>query len=185
MRERKKKMRAPRKVFLVICEGETEREYVEGLKRFYRLPITIKTKVSGNNINPRLIRQYLQELGLSKDDGYAVFYIYDADVECIVQKLEAMDGTVILTNPCFELWYLLHVKTHNSSLSSDGIVKTLVSCHPVWKSYIKGGLNNEQMKFLIENQEDACNRAKTLTPGQNPSSNMYEFISSLENEKKG
>lgn len=56
MRERRfKKSRQPKKVFLVVCEGETEEEYVNMLKRHYRLPIAIKTKVSGNAVNLRLI----------------------------------------------------------------------------------------------------------------------------------
>lgn len=55
MRERRyKKARKPRKVFLVVCEGETEEDYVNILKRHYRLPITIKTKVSGNAVSIRL-----------------------------------------------------------------------------------------------------------------------------------
>ena len=63
MRERRfKKARQPKKVFLVVCEGETEEEYVNMLKRHYRLPISIKTKVSGNAVNPRLVNQYMRYL---------------------------------------------------------------------------------------------------------------------------
>ncbi len=60
MRKRKiSKKKEPRTVFLVICEGETEREYVEILKLWYRLPVVIKTRVSGNKINQRLVDQYI------------------------------------------------------------------------------------------------------------------------------
>lgn len=106
MRERiNKKKRHPHRTFLVICEGETEQAYIEALKRQYRLPIAIRTKVSGNNIKERLVRQYLNELGLVDCDEYRIFYIYDCDVECIVTKLNKLEGTLILTNPCIELWF--------------------------------------------------------------------------------
>ena len=76
MRKRKiSKKKEPRTVFLVICEGETEREYVEILKLWYRLPVVIKTRVSGNKINQRLVDQYIQELGLHKDDDYRHFFV--------------------------------------------------------------------------------------------------------------
>ena len=67
------KKRMPRRVFLVICEGDTEETYVEALKQHFRLPIAIKTKVSGNKINARLVAQYIKELGLAKDDDYPGF----------------------------------------------------------------------------------------------------------------
>ena len=65
MRERRsKKTRNPKRVFLVLCEGETEKEYVEILKRHFRLPVAIKTKVRGCKINERLINSYVKELGV-------------------------------------------------------------------------------------------------------------------------
>ena len=87
MRVRKyKKSRSPHRVFLVLCEGETEEEYINLLKRTYRLPITIKTKVIGNSINARLVAQYVNDLGVEPEDC-SVFYVYDADVKSVLRKL--------------------------------------------------------------------------------------------------
>ena len=109
------KKKTPHKVFLVICEGETEKTYIETLKRHYRLPIVIKTRVSGTKINQRLVSQYIAELGIDKGDQCHVFFVYDADVDEIVEKLKQLNGTLILSNPCIELWYLLHVKEYRKS----------------------------------------------------------------------
>lgn len=74
MRTRKfKKSRRPHKIFLIVCEGATEEAYVNILKRFYRLPILILTRVCGNALNARLINQYIKDLGLDKDDEYRIF----------------------------------------------------------------------------------------------------------------
>lgn len=172
-----------REIFLVICEGETEREYIEKLKLYYRLPVAIKTIVSGNKINQRLIAQYLTELGIGKEDTRRIFYIYDADVDDIVEKLSNLDGTLILSNPCIELWYLLHIKDCRNSKKSSEIVKELVAAHAKWANYRKGKLMPDQIKLLIEQRMSASIRAKKLPWHQNPSSNMYVFIDAMEDAK--
>lgn len=185
MRERRfKTKRLPRKVYLVICEGETEKIYVENLRRHYRLPVTIKTKVSGNSINRRLIDQYINELGIDNDDDYSIFYIYDADVQCVADKLMTLSGEVILTNPCLELWYVLHAVDHKKSNSSDNVLKILNSSHPAWRGYVKGRLTQDQAQLLINNHGLATDRAKKLQWPQNPSSNMWMFLEALEKSKK-
>lgn len=183
MRERRyKKTRKPHKVFLVVCEGESEEEYVNLLRRHYRLPITIKTKVSRNAVSSRLVSQYLKELGLTKNDDCRVFFIYDADVDCIVNKLLNLPGTAILSNPAVELWYLLHSKDHRRYIQSDSIVNELMSSHPVWNSYVKGRLTMDQERHLLANKEAASLKSKRMVWPANPSSNMHEFIKALEDE---
>lgn len=183
MRERRfKKARQPKKVFLVVCEGETEEEYVNMLKRHYRLPISIKTKVSGNAVNPRLVNQYMKELGLTKEDECQIFYIYDADVDCIVDKLLKMPGLTILSNPSIELWYLIHCRDNGRFIAPDSIVKELSSSHGVWNSYAKGRLSGEQQEFLLSNQGMACSRPERMEWPANPSSNMHVFIKALGDE---
>lgn len=186
MRKRQsKKMHPQRRIFLVVCEGETEKAYVELLKRHYRLPITIKTKVSGNAINQRLVNRYLSELDLKKGDDYEVFYMYDSDVQCVIDKILSLPGTAILTNPCIELWYILHHQNHTREVNSDAVVKALMTIHDSWRCYTKGRLNKEQQNILIQNRHFASDRAKSLNYPYNPSSNMYRFIEQLEKAEKG
>ena len=185
MRERRyKKTRKPHKVFLVVCEGETEEEYVNLLKRHYRLPITIKTKVSGNAVSLRLVNQYLKELGLTRNEDCQVFFIYDADVDCIVEKLMSLPGTTILSNPSIELWYMLHSKNHRRYVQPDSILKELMSSHQVWKAYMKGKLTMDQQLHLLANKDAASLKAEKMVWPTNPSSNIYEFIKVLEAEKR-
>lgn len=165
------------------AKRETERVYIEALKRFYRLPITIKTKISGNAICLRLVNQYLNELNLDKNDDYCVFYIYDCDVKIIVDKIRSLPGNAILTNPCFELWYILHSREHTRNSTSESLFKALTSCHSIWKSYSKGYLSPEQTKHLLSNVNEASARAKKLQWPDNPSSNMFDFIEALEQSK--
>lgn len=184
MRTRKfKKARSPRRVFLVICEGETEEAYVNALKHYFRLPIAIKTKVSGNAINQRLVDKYVQELGVSSKDDYEIFYIYDSDVGVIVDRLLNLpEGKAILSNPCIEVWYLLHVKNHTRARNSKEIVGDLIASDQIWKSYNKGFLRKEQLNYLMANHESAIARGKKLKFGENPSTNMHLFLETLKSE---
>lgn len=173
MRERRyKKPRTPRRIFLVICEGETEKTYVETLKQHFRLHISIKTRVSGNAINGRLITQYLTELGLDKNNLPDVFKIYDADDEIIVKKLLDLPGTTILTNPCIEFWYLIHAVEWTRHVPSGETLRLLKTSHAIWKNYNKGILHTAQQDFLLQNYHIASERARKLGRYANPSSNM-------------
>ena len=101
-------------MIFVVCEGDTEQAYVEMLKRYYRLPITVKTKVSGNRINSKLLNQYIAELGLDKEYECIVFLMYDGDVKAVVDRLNSLKGTLILSTPCIEYWFLIHSLNHKS-----------------------------------------------------------------------
>lgn len=185
MRSRiKSKSKRPRSIFLVICEGETEKEYVELLKRHYRLPIVIKTKVSGNQINSRLLNEYIRELGLSKGDDFKLFFIYDNDIVEVVDKLRRLDGVLILSNPCVELWFYLHHANHTKEVNSKEMVRILKNSNLVWSNYVKGDLTTSQSQHLLNNMQEASFRANSLNWPANPSSNFNDFIRLLDESKK-
>ena len=178
-----KKSRKTRKVILVICEGETEKNYVELLKHHYRLPITIKSKVVGNKITKRLIKQYIKELNVESEEEVIIFFMYDMDVEEIIEKLKELNGTAILSNPCIELWFLLHHIDQRREISSNELLKKLTCTTREWKSYIKGTFNSRQSEILLSHRNLASQRAKMMDWPKNPSTNMHLFLESLENEK--
>lgn len=184
-KRRQSKARNARKVILVICEGETEATYVELLRRHYRLPITIKSRIVGNRISRRLVAQLLEEERLSGNEDSIIVYIYDGDIKLVVDKLRQLKGEIILSHPCIELWYLLHKQNHSREISSKDVSKLLENTLPLWNGYTKGVLTEKQKDFLLANQEEASNRAKLLEIDTNPSTNMYRFLEILEKEKKG
>lgn len=174
-----------RDVFLVLCEGKTEERYIELLRTHYHLPIAIKTKITGTKINKRLVDKYVDEVAAGDASACHVFYVYDMDVADITEKLKSLPGMAVLSNPCIEIWFLLHVKNHNAHIESADLVKALCEAHPDWKKYSKGMLSNAQQTFLFNNLDRACERAKKLNKGQNPSTNFYEFINSLDAARQG
>lgn len=181
MRDRvNKKIKTPKRVILAICEGETEDCYVNMLRRHYRLPIIIKSKIAGNKVNSRLVKQYMREIGLPADHDVAVFYFYDMDVENLVQTLKTLPGKAILSNPCIELWFLLHGESQERWINSEDIVRRLKNSSSEWLQYKKGSLSLNQQYFLIANIDNAVKRAKNLKFPTNPSTKFHEFIEVLE-----
>ncbi len=169
-----------RPTFLVFCEGETEENYVKYLRSKYRLPIEIVTKVAGNRINPQYIKNFKQDISIHEKDK--TFLMYDLDVEEMFDRLNTIQGTILLSsNPSFELWYLLHFQEQTTRISTLECLKKLISHHP---KYLKGKFDLTLIIKIEEGQEKAIHRAKKLQSNSNPSSQVYILVEELEKIKK-
>lgn len=106
--------------------------------------------------------------------------MYDMDVPAVVQRLQGLDAHLILSNPCLELWFLLHSMEIHGELSTAECLHRLMESDAVWKNYKKAVLSVRQQEQLWNNRRNACARARGLSLYANPSSNMFEFIERLE-----
>lgn len=168
-------------VFLVVCEGETEEAYVDFLRQSYRSPIKIIAKVSGNEITKRKLDAYRQDLKIKISESIKTFLVYDMDVEAVVSKLNELDAELLLSNPCFELWFLLHNTDIHTDITSSKCVRMLMESEDVWANYKKSFLSMKQKEILWNNRKIAIQRAKKLLKFKNPSSNMYKLLEILDN----
>lgn len=176
---RKPKDRSVRPTFFVFCEGETEEEYVRFLRSRFRVPIEIDASVTGQGLTKEHIERYKRgKTKMAKDRD---FLIYDLDRPEIISKLESIpDATVIATNPCFELWYLLHYTDQKAAITSEDCIKKLIKANP---KYRKGHINNSLCEILAEKMELATKRALSLTTHDNPSTDVPQFIDALKKLK--
>ena len=67
-----------RKVILVICEGETEENYVTLLKKWFKSPIRVISRVEGSKITPSLVENRVRELKISPHDNVQAYLMYGA-----------------------------------------------------------------------------------------------------------
>ena len=137
-----------RKIALVICEGETEVEYLNLIRKWYKSPVRIVSHIEGNRITQPLIDKHARELKISPFDKVDTFLMYDMDVPAINDKLMACKAELLLSNPCFEVWLLLHVKDQTSALSSTAVIKELKRSAPVWQNYSKA-IYTEDRKSVV------------------------------------
>ena len=169
-----------RKIALVICEGETEAGYLNLIKRWYKSPVRIVSHIEGTSITQALVDKHARELKISTFDKVDTFLMYDMDVPAINDKLMACKAELLLSNPCFEIWLLLHAKDQKSALNSDTVIKELKNSAPVWRNYNKALYTDTQKAFLKKHLSDAVSRAKVLKDFQNPSSRIYKLLEILE-----
>lgn len=170
-------------VFLVFCEGGTEDVYLTFLKNMFRSPFKIISQVEGGCISQRLIEVRRRELKISDNEVVRVFLMYDMDVSSVSERLMTCKAELLLSNPCIELWYLLHCREQGSQISTERVLRALVDSGGVWSQYRKASLSDTQKKFLMENLSVAVARAKRLEEMKNPSSGIYKLIEALSQEK--
>ncbi len=163
--------------YFVFCEGDTEVVYVDMLRSHYRLPIHIIAKKTLLNITPALIERCKATYIQTKSDR--TYLMYDLDIPTMLERLKKIsDATLLCSNPCFELWLLLHYTDQKAELSSEECVNCLSS---YIKQYKKGSLNLVHQQFLIDNMTIAIERAKKLKSFANPSSSIFLLLEDLNN----
>lgn len=117
--------RRPRKRILVLCEGQnTEPQYLLGFKRWCRNPLVEVVVDPGHGVPLTLVRRAKearldaeQRAARERDDNVAydeVWCVFDTDEHPNLDQARQMardNGIeVALSNPCFELWLLLHFR---------------------------------------------------------------------------
>lgn len=178
--KRTSKGKAINPTFFVFCEGETEEAYIAYLRSKYRLPVSIDAKIAGNRITNQYIINYKKDkIQHPKDKNYL---IYDLDVIEMLGKLKAIKNADLLcSNPCFELWYLLHFQEQNIELNTDECNAKLKRHLP---NYSKGLFNKELKSMIEEKQVKAINRASKSNAFKNPSSQLFVLINEMEEIKQ-
>jgi hypothetical protein len=155
---RKKSYKNARDIILIVCEGKaTEPNYFKSLRSQLRLS-TIEVEIRGEECGsaPINVIDYALELrhAAARDKTRLPF----DTVWCILdveqpEKHKSIDDayikgrdnglTVVLSNPCFEFWYLLHfVKSCAGFNKNSDVIRSL-------KQYIKNYTKNQKTTFSI------------------------------------
>lgn len=162
--------------FFVFCEGKTEMAYVKFLRSLYRVPIQVIPKKGKSNISAEDIERSTRDYVETEHDK--VFLMFDLDIDGILEHLQKIpDAELLVSNPCIELWFLLHYQEQKSKISSDKCIKKL---QKATKAYKKGFLSEIEKKVFAENKNLAVERAKKLAEYQNPSTTIYRLLDFLK-----
>lgn len=201
-RSAKSGSRKRKRIILVADEGRnmTESNY---LKSFDDVSFTLRF-VSDKSTDPVNLMNSLveraKELELSEEYEDKAFCLIDADVNPKkdrqirqADKIAAASNvaSLIVSNPCFEIWFLCH---HNYSshqyFSSDEVVSALKKSYP---DYCKSDEHMysktiDKVQKAIENakqlEQEALSSGKTLHTYQfQPSTEIYKVIVELLNNE--
>ena len=173
--QRRSKGKEIRPTFFVFC-GESEESYISYIRSKYRVPIRIESKVAKNRIDQKYVTRIISSLPKHEKDRH--FLMYDLDVPEVTEKLLSMKKTIlILSNPCIELWYILHTYNHTAEATSQECIRQLEG---ICRGYRKGYICDKLKHKLIAGIENASKRAKKLLLYQNPSTSVYRLIDELD-----
>lgn len=173
--------RVTRQRLLVVCGTKvTERDYVRGLKSSARNP-AVSVKIIEHPKAPSQVVSYTVKLLASAADEYdRAWCVFDVDEFTDIDQAVTEAGHhgigIALSNPCFELWLLLHFTDHRSHAPSYAHLV------PHLEKHAPGGYSKTCLDFrLYENTwPEAVRRAKGLAPeGKepkvNPSTGMWQL----------
>ena len=192
--QRRKPTVDPRPSILVVCEGEvTEAEYLHAFKQRVRAVVNLVVVNKAGTPKPVVERAVLEKksrelLARQKRDEsikYSeVWCVFDVDEHPYLPEArqQAKDNNlrVVISNPCFELWLLLHFEscsawTHRHAAQSR--------CRELMPSYEKSPpLKTLESKYgaAVERARQLCIRnEKDGEPERNPSTNVHELTERL------
>jgi hypothetical protein len=191
---RKAPFRDPKRLIFILCEGkETEPNYFKAIRaKKQRCNFKIEIPKNVNGTNPKKLLQYGKEL--KKDDpNDIVWCVFDHDerpyLNEIIQKMKNAGLEVAFSNPCFELWFLLHYTYSSSNLTSEQakneLKKKYINDYDKSMSGIYSILEPHQhaamfaaeqlRKYHSDNNNDEMS---------NPSTNVDKLVDFLESLKK-
>jgi hypothetical protein len=185
-RENAQRRRPPisrRRTILVYCGGlRTEPAYFDGLRQVLRsTEVTVKVRAGGlaPDALVRVAADYRDQRPGTFDDVWVVFDVDEFDVEAAVTEASARRVTLAVSNPCFELWLLLHHHDCRSHCAGCTDVRQRLRKH--MPQYDKARLDFGRFSGCVQ---DAIKRAQQLDPTgedwrRNPSSGAWRLVEQI------
>jgi len=191
----RRRVTTPRRHLLIFTEGErTEDGYLLHWRRAYRDTVLVTVDSFHGAPLPLVDRavdaKRADKLEQRRGRGRAhdeVWCVFDQDqhpnIPAALNKAAANEIGVALSNPCIELWFVLHFADQTAHLErgdAQRMSRALLGCDKV--------LTSQALEALSLRYEDAKDRAVRLDAKHegdgsphhsNPSSNMWELIDRL------
>lgn len=169
----RKQSKLSRPLILIVCEGRiTETNYFHDI-RISRKFSKDKMKIIGGDesgTDPRNIVKYAKEENKklwkkNKFDYRSIWCVFDRDehnyenVRAAFDQAQANKFNVAFSNPCFEIWYLLHYQDQTSHIERDNVASELKKEGRI-PEYEK---NMKNIYDIIKDRQDiAIKRAENL-----------------------
>ena len=164
-KKRRKGNRKQRRIIVIVCEGkETEINYFNGFKTRYSnlniIPLYKKCTDPKNIVKRAKEQIKVYRLKLNQGDG--LWCVFDVDestneeIKTTYNRAKKNKIMIALSNPSFELWYLLHFDNILSQLTRQEVKERL-------KNFIQDYSKSKIVNSILEDKlPTAIERAKKL-----------------------
>lgn len=192
---RRAAMRPPRRRLLVVCEGRrTEPDYIRGFERHVR-NATVEIEIPGERGDPKKVVEIAKErtsearaaARRSRDaflDFDEVWCVFDRDDHprfhdaCTMARDNGFE--LAISNPCVELWLLLHFRESPGMRHRDEL-------HRMLREFLPDYDKRLDFDEVAGHVADATTRARRLDqdaeqmgePGRNPTTGFYLLTDSI------
>ncbi|HTS40843.1 MAG TPA: RloB family protein [Xanthobacteraceae bacterium] len=184
----------------VICEGKvTEPEYLLSLAQHCGALLEIMLIVErGAGVPITVVRKAIElksqlRTGNSFEENDKIWVAFDRDehpnILRALNEAEAAGVFVAYSNPCFELWLVLHYRDHDAPATRREIQRALRNLMPGYDPN-----RSKQVMFdqICDAVEQAENRAETLerrrqaerSPRGNPSTTVFKLTREIRRHGK-
>jgi hypothetical protein len=186
---------SPKPRFLIVCEGEvTEPSYFAGLRREQQIRLLQVVVDDAGGTPKSLVERAVTEkkdaarrAKSEKDENLKfdeIWCVFDIDEHPLIleakEQARAHGISLAISNPCFELWLLLHFAEQRAWIHRHSVQS---ACRKYLKDYEKE-VPFEQLRGLLD---DALRRAEQLESwqvnrgcqGENPSTDMHKLVHRL------
>jgi hypothetical protein len=189
-RSRKTGNRKPYQILVVVCEGEkTERIYFNNYKkRGCNLKIeTPNCKVTDPINLVKFALTQISRYDLDFKNGDCIWCVFDANHNTNEQittaiQLAKKNIQIALSNPCFELWYLLHFTYHCGRLNTrdaNSLLKKHIPKYDKTNDHFDELLNGRNTAILNSkklNDYHEGNNIDLLSLKSNPSTQIFQIV---------
>lgn len=203
--KRKAANKKPKSLILAVCEGaNTEPAYLSDFAKHHGnnlvsvqcikgagAPVTIVDKAVNEK---KTLARNARKSGNSFDSSYQVWAVFDIDehpnISQAVDKAHANGVMVARSNPCFEIWPLLHINNQGAHIHRHDLQRKLRDKMP---SYDPSSSKKIDYDSIKNNYETAKKRAESLmmgheevgSPLDNPSTDIFELLEEIKRYGKG
>lgn len=180
--ERRRPRRQPRARVLVVCGAQkTEEAYFAGLRQKAGNR-AVDVKVLSRPKDPlTVVRFALGEAERSRDDFdqvWCVFDVDDFDIRQAVVEAAAANVYLAISNPCFELWLLLHHEKCNRYFNDCDEAKLRIKRYVA--AYDKTRLRFDDFATGVTNAVQRARELEATSDGvQNPGSGVWRLASGV------
>lgn len=187
--------RDPKPVILVVCEGRrTEPQYVNGFKAAYhnaRVQVTIANEHGTPKTLVEIAKKYKVEKqkqarrqaddNLEYDEVWCVFDIDDHPHLADAKQMARDNGILLaISNPCIELWLLLHFRDDPGMQDRDQMSRLL-------KQFVPNYDKNIDFGVYFPRYDNALSRARRMYEaadergdcGCNPTTSFYMLTETI------
>ena len=184
---RKSGNRKEYKILVVVCEGHTECIYFNRYKERksgLRIETLNSTATDPQNLMEFALKQ-IQKYDLDEDEQ--VWCVFDSDNstdDSIKNAIKLTENKIkiCLSNPCFELWYLLHFGYFDNKISTKDLLNKLgthIKNYDKAKDYFDTLLSKRDAAIGHAKKLNTKHRkteTKLLSVKSNPSTQVFQLV---------